>query len=79
VHLSYCRLDSRALEAAAGQDVRAEPFYPSVAHLICLPRVCSGIRDVSAARPRYLEWRDLYSLLREAIAIPIHLLRPASA
>jgi hypothetical protein len=32
-----------------------------------------------AAWPRYVEWRDLYSLLREAIAIPIYLLRPASA
>jgi vancomycin permeability regulator SanA len=39
----------------------------------------SGIRDVSAVWPRYLEWRDLYSLLREAIAIPIYSLKPASA
>jgi uncharacterized SAM-binding protein YcdF (DUF218 family) len=39
----------------------------------------AGLRDVSAAWPRYVEWRDLYSFLREAVAIPVYVLKPASA
>ena len=35
-----------------------------------------GIRAVSASCPAYAEWRDLYSLLRESIALPAYLFRP---
>jgi vancomycin permeability regulator SanA len=31
-----------------------------------------GIRVVGAAVPRYFEWRDLYSTLREAVALPVY-------
>jgi len=39
----------------------------------------AGLRDVSAAWPDYVEWRDIYSFLREAVAIPAYILKPASA
>ncbi|RYY17223.1 MAG: YdcF family protein [Alphaproteobacteria bacterium] len=34
-----------------------------------------GLREVSAAWPRYAEWRDVYSFLREAVALPVYAVR----
>ena len=39
----------------------------------------AGFRHVTAAWPRYVEWRDIYSLLREAVALPVMAFRPAAA
>ncbi len=39
----------------------------------------AGVGTVSGAWPVYAEWRDLYSFLREAIAIPVALLSPRDA
>ena len=36
----------------------------------------AGVHGVSAAWPRFIEWRDAYSFLREAAALPAYALRP---
>ena len=38
-----------------------------------------GFTNVSAAWPLFFEPRDVYSFLREAIAVPVYLLRPSAA
>lgn len=63
--------------AAGGSAMVVTQWFHVPRTLIAMRR--AGIRDVSAAWPRYVEWRDIYSLLREAIAIPVYLLKPASA
>jgi vancomycin permeability regulator SanA len=37
----------------------------------------AGIQDVSSAHARIFEMRDIYSVLREVIALPVYLLRSA--
>lgn len=39
----------------------------------------AGTGDVSGAWPRFLEWRDAYSFLREGVALPIYLFRQLGA
>lgn len=34
-----------------------------------------GLRKVSGAWPRYVEWRDVYSFLREAVALPTYTIK----
>lgn len=51
-----------------------------VSQFFHLPRTmmamrAAGASTVSGAYPHYHEWRDLYSLAREAVAIPYYLLR----
>ena len=38
-----------------------------------------GLRDASGAWPRWFELRDVYSFLREAVALPVYALRPTEA
>ncbi len=35
----------------------------------------AGTGNVSGAWPRFLEWRDAYSFLREGVALPVYLLK----
>jgi uncharacterized SAM-binding protein YcdF (DUF218 family) len=37
----------------------------------------AGIQDVSSAHARFFEMRDIYSVLREVVALPVYLLRSA--
>lgn len=38
-----------------------------------------GVGRVSAAWPRFAEWRDLYSFAREALALPVYAIRPVAS
>jgi uncharacterized SAM-binding protein YcdF (DUF218 family) len=38
----------------------------------------AGLHDVSAQAPRWAEWRDAYSFLRELVALPVYALRGVS-
>ncbi len=33
----------------------------------------NGVATVYSAHPRYVEWRDVYSTLREAVAVPVYI------
>jgi vancomycin permeability regulator SanA len=39
----------------------------------------SGVATVYAAHPRFVEWRDVYSTFREAVAVPVYIWREMSA
>ncbi len=51
-----------------------------VSQFFHLPRTkmalrAAGVKVVSGAYPRFHEWRDVYSLVREAVAIPVYMVR----
>ncbi len=53
-----------------------------VSQFFHLPRTkmalrAAGVKVVSGTYPRFHEWRDIYSLVREAVAIPVYMVRTA--
>ena len=39
----------------------------------------NGVATVYSAHPRYVEWRDVYSTFREAVAVPMYIWRERTA
>ena len=63
--------------AAGGGAVAVTQWFHLPRAMLAMRRF--GIRDVSGAWPRFLEARDAYSLLREAVALPVYAVRPITA
>jgi len=53
-------------------DVVTQYFHVARARWACRRM---GIHVVGAGVPRYFEWRDVYSTLREAVALPVYMWR----
>ena len=62
-------MDSTGLKSA---DIVTQYFHIPRAMLACR---AAGIEVVGASAPRYFELRDLYSLARETVALPVYAIR----
>ncbi len=76
VNTSETARHAAALAAPGGGVVVVTQWFHLPRAVLALRRC--GVRDVSGVWPRWFEGRDAYSLLREAVALPLYALRPVS-
>ncbi|MFM1921760.1 MAG: hypothetical protein RLZZ303_3394 [Candidatus Hydrogenedentota bacterium] len=75
-------VDTQATAMNARKIMEARNWQSAIAvsQFFHLPRTLmalrnKGVNEVSGAFPRYFESRDLYSLIREGVALPVYFVR----
>ena len=70
-------LHAARLLGAGGRVVVVTQWFHVPRAMLAMQR--AGLHEVSGTWPYYVELRDVYSLLREAVAIPFYAVRPVAA